>query len=467
MDHKLYNILTIEDNNGDYTLVTIYLKEKISNPIFFRAYNFIESVSYLQSDQSFDVILLDLSLPDYSGEMLVRSILDYCKNVPVIILSGNTDVDFSIKSINFGISDYLVKNDLTADALYKSIIYAVERKNINAQLVESEERYSNLFEQSLQPMWVYNPSNYKFIQVNNAAILHYQYSREEFLNMSLFDIRPLEDRLAFENLVSKQKRIDFIKMEFRHQKKDGEIIHVEVYSNPILIKGKQFQSSIIIDNTDKIKNANAVTQAIIKTQENERLEIGGELHDNICQILVGTNLYLNLLKQHVTPKGNDLYTSIENYIELAVLEVRNLSHRLAPAFYDGSSFEESFGQLLSNFRLVLNCVININIDETAKNKIYNRDVQLMLYRILQEQLRNIQKYAKASIIDINLCIKSNFIELVIQDNGQGFIVENVKSGIGLTNIKRRANLFNGVANIISSPGQGCKLFVTIPALLLT
>jgi signal transduction histidine kinase len=89
-------------------------------------------------------------------------------------------------------------------------------------------------------------------------------------------------------------------------------------------------------------------------------------------------------------------------------------------------------------------------------------MQLNLYRILQEQLRNIIKYAKGTVIDVDVFIYNNKLKMRIADDGVGFDINSVKKGIGLANIKRRAELFSGKLQINSSPDNGCELLITIP-----
>ena len=145
-DKKTYNIIIVEDNPGDFLLISDYLEEQISNPKIFHTVNFKETKQILEANENlFDVVLLDLSLPDKSGELLVEEIIFLCVNIPVIILTGYTDIDFSINSISKGIADYLLKDELNADSLYKSIIYCIERLKKNNELTESEKRYSDLF----------------------------------------------------------------------------------------------------------------------------------------------------------------------------------------------------------------------------------------------------------------------------------------------------------------------------------
>ena len=90
------------------------------------------------------------------------------------------------------------------------------------------------------------------------------------------------------------------------------------------------------------------------------------------------------------------------------------------------------------------------------------DMQLNLYRIVQEQLRNILKYAKADKISLHFFRENNSVVLKLADNGIGFNIENAKSGIGLGNMKRKAELFSGSFHINSSGGNGCTMTVNVP-----
>ena len=90
------------------------------------------------------------------------------------------------------------------------------------------------------------------------------------------------------------------------------------------------------------------------------------------------------------------------------------------------------------------------------------DIQLNLYRILQEQLKNIVKYAKATSIKVALSLGEDAIRMHIEDDGVGFDTTCVKKGIGLINLQRRAELFSGTFSLITSPGQGCCILIELP-----
>jgi PAS domain S-box-containing protein len=458
-------VLIIEDNLGDFLLTKEYLEEQIRNVSVSHVKKYKEAFDLLSNNQiKFDIILLDLTLPDSTGEGLITDVVNLQPETPIIVLTGFADIDFSVRTISLKVSDYLLKDDITSISLYKSIKYSIERKRANLLLEESEKRYSNLFQLSPQPMWIIDIEKFNFIQVNKAAIDHYGYSEEEFLKLSLFDIAY--DDYSFSE---KMERANFIahkegvyKGRIRHIKKNRELIEVDIYTNLISINDAFYESAIAIDVTEKIKLEHKITKAIIKTQEDERYEIGTELHDNVCQILASSQLSLDMLGEQINPESKQWVEKSKQFITLALDEIRNISHRLAPSFFDFATIEDTFQELIDSFNLERKFETILNFDITSfKNKI-SSDIQLNLYRILQEQLRNISKYASAKTITIEVFSEKNNLILNIKDDGVGFNLEAVKRGIGLANIRRRAELFSGTMEIISAPGKGCLITVVIP-----
>ena len=260
-DKKPYRILVIEDNPPDLALVEEFLTEQILDPVIVHADSFKQASAILSAaDILFDVILLDLSLADKSGQDLITEMLRVASLCPIIILTGYADIDFSIKSISQGILDYLLKDDLNATTLYKSIIYAIERKKTISDLQESEKRYSDLFHLSPQPMWVFDPQTFRFVQVNKATIELYGYSEEEFLSMTIKDITYNEDIPLIEQAKATMKVEEvYISQEnYRHQKKNGEIIQVEFQENVIFFKGKKANIVVAFDITEKTKYINTI-----------------------------------------------------------------------------------------------------------------------------------------------------------------------------------------------------------------
>ena len=171
---------------------------------------------------------------------------------------------------------------------------------------------------------------------------------------------------------------------------------------------------------------------------------------------------MEFIKKSVPSASNKLFEKAEDNIKLATQEIRNLSHQLAPAFFDETNLHEAFTRLLTS----------VNVDKKFKTTLFFerkiltqpiiQEVQLNLYRILQEQLRNIIKHANASQIDIQVSFIQNVLCMQIVDNGDGFDMGKIKAGIGFANMMRRATMFDGKFEVVSSIGKGCKISIEIP-----
>ncbi|MGZ3929291.1 MAG: response regulator, partial [Mucilaginibacter sp.] len=256
VDKGVYKILIIEDNPGDSALVTDFLQEKIEMPYISYAKSFKEAKNKLSviNDQ-YDIILLDISLPDKTGAPLIKEIVEMCFATPIIVLTGYEDFTFGLKSLSMGIADYILKDDLSASALYKSIVYTLERKKSTIALEESEKKYSELFHMSPLPMYVSELETSNFLDVNDAFIKHYGYTRDEVLQMNLKDIRPKKEITNPEegilNDVSKAQKGSL--GICNHLKKNGEIIQVDIKNNFIEYKGKDAKVTVATDVTERLR----------------------------------------------------------------------------------------------------------------------------------------------------------------------------------------------------------------------
>jgi PAS domain S-box-containing protein len=355
------------------------------------------------------------------------------------------------------------ENVITGVACFARDISELKMKAI--ELKHSQKRFRDLFHLSPQPMWLYENETFKIVEINKAAMNHYGYSEKEFLNMTIMDIRPEEEILKTKKIIQNRRKNavpDFNQL-FRHLKRNGEIIDVQIYSTPLKIDEKNYTLVIAIDVTEKKRYEHNINKAIIKAQENERFEIGSELHDNICQLLASSKMRISLLKDYIPEERRAIFEESKDFIMTALEEIRNLSHRLAPSFFNDKTLEEAFTKLFNSFNFLKEYSIHLNFSENVRQLPLNLDLKLNLYRIMQEQLRNIVKYAKASEIDVEVrLIDSHILQMRIADNGIGFILEEVQHGIGISNMKRRAELSAGELHLKSSPGNGTEIMVLIP-----
>jgi PAS domain S-box-containing protein len=202
-----------------------------------------------------------------------------------------------------------------------------------------------------------------------------------------------------------------------------------------------------------------ITDAVITAEENERQEIGRELHDNIQQILVSSRLFLSMIKENdISVSGYSYLQQTNQMIMSAIDEIRNLSHSMIAPFMEKTTLKEAIEKVISNTTSTSG--IKINIEATGLDEEMLSDkLRLTVFRIIQEQFNNILKYSKASFVLLTIVQDHQNLSLIIKDNGIGFVTSERTTGIGLMNIKARASLFNGEVSIRSSPGQGFELSV--------
>lgn len=266
-DTKSYRILIIEDCEEVLLSLKKLLFKRIETPIIVTVSDLKLSKEII-SKENFDVILLDLSLRDLKGRDIFENIgsENFYK---VIILSEPTDYDLTQYAVSRGISDYLLKSELSSRLLYKSIVYSIERKKNIKMLEESERRYSDLFHLNPQPMWVFEFDTKKFLRVNEAAVHHYGYSQEEFLEMTLYEIRPQEEVASFDEafkILEETGRLH-TKKKHRHRKKNGELIFIEVRCSTIYLDGIKCGLALCTDITERLQYIETIKERNLRLQE--------------------------------------------------------------------------------------------------------------------------------------------------------------------------------------------------------
>jgi PAS domain S-box-containing protein len=333
-----------------------------------------------------------------------------------------------------------------------------ERKNIEEKIKQSEANYRQLFDNSPAPMWVIDGKTGSIMQVNQACLKNYGYKEQEILGMNITEISANEPALPSKTNMNEP----FFMGQQQHIKKSGELIDVVTSSMPVKMNNEKSILMIAIDVTEKNLYEQKLTRAAIKVQEDERYEIGGELHDNVCQLLAGSLMFLGIIKRSLPEQSMEMYDRTHQTISMATDEIRNLSHRLAPAFFDKETLEEVLKRLLETFNVENKYTISLAVDNKINSRLLSHDLQLNLYRILQEQLRNVMKHAKATGIAVAITMKDDMLQMKITDNGIGFDAKLTQGGIGVANMNRRVRLFAGNFKINSSVGKGCEVLVDIP-----
>jgi len=344
-----------------------------------------------------------------------------------------------------------------------------ERKRAVELIKESEDLYKNLFYKSPLPIWVCEANTLQIVEVNEAAIKLYGYTRKEFMKMAAFDIMSPEEKQELQQALPKAHHANRPSILRKHVKKNGENIFVEVWAHAINYKGSnawlvlandisekiQLQNQLV---EEKIRRQQEIAKAVIDTQENERETLGRELHDNISQVLTTARLYLTCAKETPALTMNMIQRSSDT-INSAVEEIRRLSKSMIETFHKEVGLELSLTDLIENVRLLQKCNIAFQFSVPAEQQLDDK-LKMTIFRIIQEQLNNTIKHAEASEVTISVIQKTHLLQITIADNGKGFDTAQKRKGIGITNIISRTELFNGRVIIDAAPGRGCRMQVS-------
>ena len=157
------------------------------------------------------------------------------------------------------------------------VLDVTARKRIEEIMRESEEQYRLLFESNPHAMWVYDLETLRFLAVNDAAVEHYGYSRAEFLSMTLAEIRPAEDVQVLKDHLARTSRVFARAAEWRHRKKNGSVITVEITAHQLNFSGRSAELVMAIDITER----KLAEQALVESEDRYR-DLVDNSHELMC-----------------------------------------------------------------------------------------------------------------------------------------------------------------------------------------
>lgn len=260
-ENSLIKVLIVDDSPSDRSIFRRYLVQNNEQQFSFVEAESVGQAFEILSREMPHCILLDYDLPDGTGNDLIQKLNeDHGKhNIPIVMLSGSGSIEIAVETMRLGAHDYLVKSRATADELVRAIGNAIDKvklyreKEIVTQKIQaSEERYRLLFDNTPLPAIVFDRKTLAILAVNDFAVKHYGYAREEFLRMTLNELDAFEG--ASEEIVVSEFCDDrglIRNIPARHTKKDGTIIDVEVNCHDITFQDRDARFVIVQDITDR------------------------------------------------------------------------------------------------------------------------------------------------------------------------------------------------------------------------
>jgi PAS domain S-box-containing protein len=420
--------------------------------------------------------LLTMNVRDFDTELLsneITSRLTKAREIGVIEFeTKNRRKNGEILDVEVVLTEMEIDGKLFFASFGRDIS---ERKRAEEQIINEKKLSDSIINSMPGIFYLYNEKG-KFLRWNKNFETISGYNAEEISGMKPIDFFDDDEKQTVKSAVEKVFTTGGAEVEGHFLTKAGGKIPYYFNGRLTIIDGqpcllgmgldiskhKQSEEAIRVMEKEilkqKVQELKKISRAIIKTQETERNYLGGELHDNVNQILATTRMYLNVASKK-DEKTRELIEFPLQLVDSAINEIRLLTAKnVAPL--RNIDLKHLINLLIDNISKTTS--LKLDFIYTITSEVINDELKLNVYRIIQEQLNNIIKHSGASQITISIKIKENCLCLRIADNGKGFDANKKREGTGLFNITNRVQSFNGDIVIESSQGNGCSLAIEIP-----
>jgi PAS domain S-box-containing protein len=341
---------------------------------------------------------------------------------------------------------------------------------ISRQTLEIEKRrLKNIIEGTNVGTWEYDiPSGEVLINERWADILGY--SSHEIGNLKITqlkgfmhpdDLRHASDLLK-RHIEGKNPNYQ-CEIRFKHKLgyyvwvlNIGKVVAWDDAGKPLLLSGS------CQDITEQKNTENLILRSAVAAEEKERERLSKELHDGIAQNMVAMSLYLSNLSsesKEMSVRSQDIIRQINELIADTIEETRQVSHDLMPRVLNEHGFIGAVETLFDRISRIdkIKYQLNIKGSETIGDPL----ISINLYRVIQEFIKNTQKYSQASRVMLNIEFKDHKLHMYISDDGIGFDRSLPSRGVGLQNMFSRINSIGGNYSLSTAEGQGVRLRVSV------
>lgn len=346
-----------------------------------------------------------------------------------------------------------------------------ERKKAEQELKESEMLYRALFDNVPVGLGLAD-MNGNLIAFNDFMLTPGGYTREDIQqirNVAQLYYDP-SDRDAALALAKSQGFLD--RYEVRFRRKDGGYYWALMSLKLISIKGQRCWQSMCEDITERKRAeayVHALSQRVLTVQEDERRRVARELHDGVNQLLSAAKFHLNRLGGG-RKKGEENFTearAIQDLLEQAIQEVRRIAQNLRPAVLDDLGLIAAVRSTCDE--MSRRTGIDVVFESARLPKKLSHDLEMSIFRIVQEALANAEKHSGAKRVLVKISKAGLKFEVSVKDDGRGFEPRSVKvvrkgsePGLGLEHMTERARLAGGSLEIKSAKSSGTEVIARLP-----
>ena len=475
---KELDILIIEDVIQDAEFIEAELRE---GGLRFRTRRICTREAFLAELQGPrpDIILSDFSLPEFDALAALQLLRKLNLDIPFILVTGTRSEEVAVECIREGADDYILKASLKRlptsikNALAKK---SMERASLEAEaaLRRSEEQYRLIAENTRDLISVVdNDGCFLYASPSHRTSLGYQ--PEELPGTQFIDLVHENDRPALAHAWEQSlQHHESRHAEIRIRHEDGRYLAFESVGSWIFDEHGKPQRAVIIsrDITRRKESEDTLRRMprlIREAQEAERRRVARELHDSVIQILSSVKFRLQAIEEKLATTDEATWRDTlkaKAALEKAIGEVRRISRNLRPSELDDLGLAPALRSLCSEFGERTGMDVNLTINRLPKG--IPDDIELNLYRIIQEALGNIEKHSRATKVSLRLARQASKLCAAISDNGCGFdplaprTRRSKPGGMGLVDMRERAALLGGLCQLRSTPGSGTEITVEMP-----
>jgi two-component system sensor histidine kinase UhpB len=469
-------ILLVEDNPGDVRLLREHLAGDGRLAEMFELVHVDRLAPALESLErtNFDAVLLDLSLPDSEGIGTLLRVRATKPSMPVVVVTGLDDEALGLQLLQAGAQDYLVKVELTASLLRRSLRYAVERKRAEVELRRSELFLESIVENIPDMIFVKDASELKFVRFNKAGEELLGCRRQELIGRSDYDLFPKDEADFFtgadREVLRNCKVLDIPDEPILTKGKGLRYLHTKKI--PILDEKTQplYLLGISEDITERKQAENrlqrsfellrTLSQRLDVVREEERTRIARELHDELgvrmtCMKMDLSRL-LAMMRESLFPRERmeEKIRSMSTEVDSTIAEVQRLAAELRPGVLDDLGLVAAIEWQCQDFerRSGIRCLFEASFEEIK----ISPSRATAAFRICQEALTNVARHARATFVRVLVKESGDDVMIEIQDNGQGLPPEklNDAGSLGLLGMKERSMAIGGCLDITGWPEKG-------------
>lgn len=448
------------------------------------------------SADSIDAVLLDLSLPDSDGLETVAEFRAAAPTIPIVVLTGFDDEDFALEAVATGAQDYLVKGQITAQLLLRTICYAIERGQIVRQLQDSERRFRGIFDQTFQSMRLLTPEGI-ILEVNRTTLDLSGTKPEDCIGKPLWEITDWnysqETQEWLQTAIANARNGQLIRKQIQVQRACNQMVWMDFSLKPLKDEmGKVVM--LIAEGRDisEIKRAEAeILRMLEQEQQLNELKtsfismVSHEFRTPLTIIRSSTELLQRYYHKWTQEKQDQFFERIQKGIRnmlqlldevllLGKAESGKLQYEPAPL-----DLENFCRELTETFQL--NAGSRHTINFTCQGKCHQAEMdELLLQHIFPNLLSNAIKYSpEGGIIKFDLICQDGTVTLRVQDRGIGIPLKDQANlfetfqrcsnvgqikgtGLGLSIVKKCVELHKGQIDVESEVGMGTTFTVKLP-----